>query len=85
MKVANLVPATIGAIGPLTTALVGAPWWATLIGLTLALATTVVQMVFPQDSTDRLAWWTNRHAHQRSAGSPVMGQPQRSQGLAVLA
>lgn len=66
MAATNLVPATIGAIGSMTTAVAGAPWWATLISLTLALATTVVQIVFPQDSKDRLTWWTNRRAHRHN-------------------
>ncbi|MFF3088711.1 hypothetical protein ACFVRB_27235 [Streptomyces nojiriensis] len=35
-----------------------------LARLVLVLAATSVQTVFPQDSTDRLTWWTNRRAHR---------------------
>ncbi|MFD5516297.1 hypothetical protein [Streptomyces sp. NPDC127066] len=62
---ANLVPATVGSVSGLAAALVGAPWWAPVLCLVLALGVTVVQIVFPQDSTDRLAWWTDRREHKQ--------------------
>ncbi|MFS0697828.1 hypothetical protein [Streptomyces nitrosporeus] len=35
-----------------------------LICLVLTLAATSVQTLFPQDSPDRLTWWTNHRAHR---------------------
>ncbi|MGW7348005.1 hypothetical protein [Streptomyces sp. NPDC054854] len=60
----NLVPASVTAVSGLTTAMAGAPWWGVVMCLVLTLAATSVQTVFPQDSTDRLTWWTNRRAHR---------------------
>ncbi|WP_299542456.1 hypothetical protein [uncultured Streptomyces sp.] len=60
----NLVPASVTAVSGLATVMAGAPWWSTLICLTLALAATSVQTLFPQDSPDRLTWWTNHRAHR---------------------
>ncbi|MFG2351865.1 hypothetical protein [Streptomyces phaeochromogenes] len=62
---ANLVPATVGSVSGLATVLVGAPWWVPVLCLVLALLVTTVQVIFPQDSTDRLAWWTDRRAHKQ--------------------
>lgn len=60
----NLVPASVTAVSGLATVMAGAPWWSILICLTLSLAATSVQNLFPQDSPDRLTWWTNHRAHR---------------------
>jgi hypothetical protein len=60
----NLVPASVTAVSGLATVMAGAPWWGVIICLVLVLATTSVQTLFPQDSPDRLAWWTNHRAHR---------------------
>ncbi|MFE9912860.1 hypothetical protein [Streptomyces clavifer] len=61
---ANLVPASVTAVSGLATAMAGAPWWGVVICLVLTLAATSVQTLFPQDSPDRLTWWTNHRAHR---------------------
>lgn len=53
----NLVPAVVSGLGGLATALAGAPWWTTVLCLGLTLIVTSLQLVFPQESRDRLAWW----------------------------
>ncbi|MET8379308.1 hypothetical protein [Streptomyces microflavus] len=60
----NLVPASVTAVSGLATVLAGAPWWSVIICLVLALAATSVQTLFPQDSPDRLTWWTDHRAHR---------------------
>jgi hypothetical protein len=39
---------------------VGAPWWSCCLLTVLALAAVCLRLVFPQDSPDKLAWWTER-------------------------
>ncbi|MFJ8888546.1 hypothetical protein ACIRJR_34795 [Streptomyces sp. NPDC102402] len=60
----NLVPASVTAVSGLATVMAGAPWWGVVICLVLALAATSVQTLFPQDSPDRLTWWTNLREHR---------------------
>jgi hypothetical protein len=60
----NLVPASVTAVSGLATVMAGAPWWGVVICLVLTLAATSVQALFPQDSPDRLTWWTNHREHQ---------------------
>lgn len=60
----NLVPASVTAVSGLATVMAGAPWWGVMICLVLTLAATSVQTLFPQDSGDRLTWWTNHRAHR---------------------
>ncbi|MFE9853464.1 hypothetical protein ACFYPN_32420 [Streptomyces sp. NPDC005576] len=60
----NLVPASVTAVSGLATVMAGAPWWGVIICLILSLAATSVQNLFPQDSPDRLTWWTNHRAHR---------------------
>ncbi|MEU9951351.1 hypothetical protein [Streptomyces sp. NPDC047939] len=60
----NLVPASVTAVSGLATAMAGAPWWGVVICLVLTLAATSVQTLFPQDSPDRLTWWTNHREHR---------------------
>ncbi|MEV0876026.1 MULTISPECIES: hypothetical protein [Streptomyces] len=61
----NLVPASVTAVCGLVTVMAGAPWWGVVICLVLVLAATSVQTLFPQDSPDRLTWWTNHREHRR--------------------
>ncbi|MFE0778926.1 hypothetical protein [Streptomyces sp. NPDC058861] len=60
----NLIPASVTAVSGLATVMAGAPWWGVVICLVLTLAATSVQTLFPQDSPDRLTWWTNRRTHR---------------------
>ncbi|MFF4309668.1 hypothetical protein ACWCY6_42635 [Streptomyces sp. 900105755] len=59
----NLVPAVVSGVGGLATALAGAPWWTTVLCLGLTLIVTSLQLVFPQESRDRLAWWKDRREY----------------------
>lgn len=46
---------------------VDAPWWAFCLLTMLGLAAVCLQIVFPQDSVDKLAWWNDRwRTKQRS-------------------
>lgn len=49
--------AAIPWLGGGTAAALGGPWWATVLALALASLTAALQLVFPQNSADRLAWW----------------------------
>ncbi|MEU6760752.1 hypothetical protein [Streptomyces sp. NPDC046685] len=52
----------------LALALLGAPWWLTVLAFTclaLGLIVTAIQSVFPQDSDHRLAWWRARWNHHQ--------------------
>ena len=39
---------------------VDAPWWSVCLLTVLGLAAVCLQIVFPQDSRDKLAWWSER-------------------------
>jgi hypothetical protein len=39
---------------------VDAPWWSFYLLSVLGFATVCLQIVFPQDSPDKLAWWSER-------------------------
>jgi hypothetical protein len=43
----------------------GAPWWTICLLSTLGLAAACLQIVFPQDSPDKVAWWSERRRTQR--------------------
>lgn len=60
----NLVPASVTAASGLATTMAGAPWWGIIICLVLTLTATSLQALFPQDSPDRLTWWTNQRDHR---------------------
>ena len=60
----NLVPASVTAVAGLATAIAGAPWWGVVICLVLTLTAASVQNLFPQDSPDRLTWWTDHRTHR---------------------
>jgi hypothetical protein len=60
--------AASGAIGLSTTgiALTQVPWWIAAMLILAALLCALVGRVFPQKSSDRLAWWRDRrHAQVR--------------------
>jgi membrane protein implicated in regulation of membrane protease activity len=59
-----LAPAAVSLIA----ALAGAPWWMAVIAflwLLCALVVVLVQLVFPQESADRLAWWRDRRRYRQ--------------------
>jgi hypothetical protein len=43
----------------------GAPWWTICLLGALGLAAACLQIVFPQDSPDKVAWWSERRRTQR--------------------
>jgi len=47
---------------------VGAPWWICCLQAALGLAATCLQIVFPQDSQDKVAWWSERWRTRRRPG-----------------
>jgi hypothetical protein len=54
---------------------VGAPWWTICLLGTIGLAVVGLQIVFPQDSPDKVAWWserrrTRRHCQRRRCQCP---------------
>ncbi|MFF7290220.1 hypothetical protein [Streptomyces griseorubiginosus] len=63
-----LAGAGLGSVSTLTLITTGAPWPAVLTlalaGLAVVLAQSVLQALAPQDSHDRLTWWTARWDHQ---------------------
>jgi hypothetical protein len=46
----------------------GAPWWTICLLDMLGVAMICLQIVFPQDSTDKAAWWSERRRYQRRQG-----------------
>ncbi|HTX26606.1 MAG TPA: hypothetical protein VME19_06280 [Streptosporangiaceae bacterium] len=46
----------------------GVPWWTICLLGTLGLAAMCLQIVFPQDSPDKVAWWSERRRYQRRQG-----------------
>ncbi|MFF3166802.1 hypothetical protein [Streptomyces sp. NPDC003273] len=67
-RAVTLAGAGLGSVGSLTLTLTGAPWPAVLVtavaGLIVVLAQSFLQALAPQDSHDRLTWWTNLWAHR---------------------
>ena len=68
MTTQNLIPGLLGA-GGLVQVLVGAPPWCAISFLAVSLVLGIVQRIFPQNSRDRLTWWTDRrtYLHERRA------------------
>jgi len=68
---------------------VDAPWWSFCLLGVLGLAAVCLQIVFPQDSPDKLAWWRERRStKQRCQCQPAVqeGEPaQAGDPLAVPA
>jgi hypothetical protein len=56
----------------------GAPWWAICLLGTLGFAAVCLQIVFPQDSPDKVTWWSERW---RRAGLTSPGRDVRSPEL----
>jgi hypothetical protein len=50
--------------GTMVSHMAGAPWWAITVCVVLVLGVVALQSVFPQDSADRLAWWTDRRRYR---------------------
>jgi hypothetical protein len=71
-----LITSIAAGLGGAAEVLGGAPWWQTATFFVLALAilvVAVVQLVFPQKSEHRLAWWRDRRRHQQLRGtSPAL-------------
>ncbi|MFG2291017.1 hypothetical protein ACGFOU_33705 [Streptomyces sp. NPDC048595] len=59
----HLVPGVLSGVAGLAQTLVGAPAWAVVGCLALSLGLGALQVVFPQESTDRLSWWRYRWAY----------------------
>jgi hypothetical protein len=38
----------------------GAPWWSITFAIAATLSLGLVEATFPQESSDRLAWWRER-------------------------
>jgi hypothetical protein len=59
----------------------GGPWWTLCLLTVLGLAAVCLQIVFPQDSPDKLAWWSERWRTTRRCqcqdGPPVSGRDGR--------
>jgi cell division protein FtsW (lipid II flippase) len=70
MRGAAVGGGAVVATGATVTALefAGAPWWVIALVVSVMLivggGVTLVQTVIPQESSDRLAWWQDRRAHQ---------------------
>jgi hypothetical protein len=68
---------------------VDAPWWSFCLLSVLGLAAVCLQIVFPQDSSDKLAWWRERRrTKQRCQCQPAVQarEPARAgDPVAVLA
>lgn len=43
----------------------GAPWWMSCLLTALALAAVCLHIVFPQNSQDKVAWWSERWKSRR--------------------
>jgi hypothetical protein len=55
--------------------LTGAPWWAQFALAALALLAVCLRIVFPQDSSDKLAWWRDRRRKRRDRRRKRRGGP----------
>ncbi|MFJ9729289.1 hypothetical protein ACIRP3_41760 [Streptomyces sp. NPDC101209] len=67
-RIPALAGAGLGSVSTLTLVTTGAPWPAVLTlalaGLAVVLAQSILQALAPQDSHDRLTWWTTRWNHR---------------------
>ncbi|MFD3723345.1 hypothetical protein [Streptomyces sp. NPDC058674] len=59
----NMAPSILFAVSGLAQALAGAPAWCIVVCLAMSLGLGVAQVVFPQESGDRLKWWQNRRSY----------------------
>ena len=83
-RVPALAGAGLGSVSTLTLITTGAPWPAVLVlafaGLAVVLAQSTLQALAPQDSHDRLTWWTTRwdhHTRRRTPSAPPPTPPAR--------
>jgi len=59
----------------------GGPWWTFCLLTALGLAAVCLRIVFPQDSLDKLAWWSERWRTRRRCqcqagpGRPLCVEP----------
>jgi len=63
MAGARYVDVTLGAVvlgGQVGFRMTAGPWWAGFVLAVLGLAAAGVRIVFPQNSSDKLAWWRER-------------------------
>ncbi|MFI6415397.1 hypothetical protein [Streptomyces sp. NPDC050585] len=60
--VQNMAPGALAGVAGLAQAFVGAPAWMVVVCLGLSLSLGALQVVFPQESADKLSWWRNRRA-----------------------
>jgi hypothetical protein len=63
---------TLGAAvlgGQVDVRLAAGPWWAGFLLAVLGLAVLGVRIVFPQDSSDKVAWWCQRWRTSRCGGA----------------
>jgi hypothetical protein len=74
-----LAGAGLGSVSTLTLITTGAPWPAVLTlalaGLAVVLAQSALQALAPQDSPDRLTWWTRRWDHHTRRRTPPAPPP----------
>jgi hypothetical protein len=63
--------------GEIGSRVVDVPWWMFCLLTVLGLAAVCLQIVFPQDSRDKLAWWSERWRRKQhcqcQAERPVTG------------
>jgi hypothetical protein len=72
MAGARYVDVTLGAVvlgGQVGFRMAVGPWWAGFLLAVLGLAAAGVRIVFPQDSSDKLAWWRERWRTRRPRGA----------------
>ncbi|MEV7885241.1 hypothetical protein ACWD3I_39935 [Streptomyces sp. NPDC002817] len=78
-RVPALAGAGLGSVSTLTLMTTGAPWPAVLTlalaGLTVVLAQSALQALAPQNSHDRLTWWTTRWDHHTRRRTPPTPPP----------
>jgi hypothetical protein len=64
---------------------VDAPWWSFALLSVLGLAAVFLQIVFPQDSPDKLAWWRERWRTKRRCQCQPAAQARRAGALGLAA
>jgi hypothetical protein len=72
MAGARYVDVTLGAVvlgGQVDFRMTAGPWWAGFLLAVLGLGAAGVRIVFPQDSSDKLAWWRERWRASRPEGA----------------
>ncbi|MER5509381.1 hypothetical protein ABT052_29190 [Streptomyces sp. NPDC002766] len=79
-RIPALAGAGLGSVSTLTLVTTGAPWPAVLTlalaGLAVVLAQSILQALAPQDSHDRLTWWTTRWNHRSQHHPTHTPQPE---------